>query len=97
MQIHMITPDYKALAEAMGNDITPKAVSHRIAKIRNLRASAIGDAEPTKTKKEKAPVAPKGKKGGKKRDAEEFEENEEHEMLGKEGSPKSAKKVMTED
>lgn len=81
--------------------VTPKAVIHRIARVRGLPASAAGGDEngpstPKKAKKVKAAMTPKGTTGGKKRAARNFEDEDENEGLGQE-SPKSAKKVKVED
>lgn len=81
--------------------MTPKAVTHRISKIRGLPASAAGgiekgSASPEKqVKKAKSAAAtrtPK-EKGAKKR---EYKDDDEDDGAG-EGSPKPAKKAKVED
>lgn len=81
--------------------MTPKAVTHRISKIRGLSASAAGGVEngsaspEKKVKKLKSaagPMTPKGK-GAKKR---EYKDDDEDDGAG-EGSPKPAKKAKVVD
>ncbi|KAK3170004.1 hypothetical protein OEA41_009389 [Lepraria neglecta] len=36
LKIHNVKLDYQALALAMGNDVTPKAITHRIARLRQV-------------------------------------------------------------
>lgn len=40
LRIHNVKLDYTALAMAMGNDVTPKALTHRIAKLRSMAQDA---------------------------------------------------------
>ncbi|KAL2050878.1 hypothetical protein ABVK25_008776 [Lepraria finkii] len=49
LKIHNVKLDYQALAMAMGNDVTPKAIIHRIAKLRqaaNEHSSPSASASP---------------------------------------------------
>ncbi|CAF9938830.1 hypothetical protein IMSHALPRED_001099 [Imshaugia aleurites] len=76
LKIHNVKIDYNALAMAMGNDVTPKALTHRIAKLRSMADDAstpvagappgLGLPQPTKRSPAKrAPASPAtaGKKG----------------------------------
>ncbi|MCJ1267097.1 hypothetical protein MMC22_006982 [Lobaria immixta] len=54
LKTHEVKVDYKVLAEAMGNGITPKAITHRIGRIRTLPGPGDdGDTTPTSTPKAK--------------------------------------------
>ncbi|KAI5813027.1 hypothetical protein BZA77DRAFT_346528 [Pyronema omphalodes] len=45
LKLHVVKLDYAQLAKAMGNGVTPKAISHRIAKIKD-KANAYVKANP---------------------------------------------------
>ncbi|CAD6575514.1 MAG: hypothetical protein ASARMPREDX12_002333 [Alectoria sarmentosa] len=44
LKIHNVKLDFPALAMAMGNDVTPKAITHRIAKLRSMAQDASSPA-----------------------------------------------------
>ncbi|KAA8894510.1 hypothetical protein FN846DRAFT_922921 [Sphaerosporella brunnea] len=67
LKLHVVKLDYPALAKAMGNGVTPKAISHRISKIKE-KALAYHrnnpyafEPEPTTPSKGKRPKKLKGK------------------------------------
>ncbi|MCJ1462304.1 hypothetical protein MMC07_000904 [Pseudocyphellaria aurata] len=68
LKTHDVKIDYKVLAEGMGNGITPKAITHRIGKIRSLPAedgegnpSPIITPKPVTSKPEKKPPRARAK------------------------------------
>ncbi|KAL9128746.1 MAG: hypothetical protein Q9217_002625 [Psora testacea] len=60
LKIHKVKLDYQALATAMGNDVTPKAITHRIAKLRSMAEEQVS---PHPGQEPGTPIEPSKKRG----------------------------------
>lgn len=50
MKVHNIKPDYAALAAEMGEDVTPKAITHQFARLKSLGKGAANTSSPARGK-----------------------------------------------
>ncbi|KAI9875731.1 MAG: hypothetical protein M1830_008061 [Pleopsidium flavum] len=55
LKIHNVKLNYEALAAAMGSDVTPKAISHRISRLRTIAAAAEDDNTPSQKSSQTPP------------------------------------------
>ncbi|KAL4907430.1 hypothetical protein BDW74DRAFT_124279 [Aspergillus multicolor] len=95
--------DYKAIAEYMGSECTPKAIQHRMQRLREKAKAADSlpaddgkdtDANDDGTANSSAPVSPEKRKRGRAKKSSDAatpvtlgDENEDPDMAGMQGSP----------